>query len=59
MDIPKAIVSEQNGEISCSIEETNRVRALLGLKPLKDRDSKSAESIAVENYKNKREDEER
>ncbi len=30
----KAVVNESNGEISCSIEETNRVRILLGLKPL-------------------------
>ena len=30
----KAVVSENNGEISCSVEETNRIRALLGLKPL-------------------------
>jgi U4/U6.U5 tri-snRNP-associated protein 1 len=33
--IPRALTAEANGEISCSIEETNRVRALLGLKPLK------------------------
>jgi hypothetical protein len=26
---------ENNGEISASVEETNRVRALLGLKPLR------------------------
>lgn len=35
MDIPKARVTEtSDGEISCSVEETNRIRALLGLKPL-------------------------
>ena len=34
MDIPTATVSEANGEISCSVEETNRIRAALGLKPL-------------------------
>ncbi len=39
--IPQAQVSEVNGEISCSIEETNRLRKLLGLKPL--RPSKRAE----------------
>ena len=32
--IPKAIVTESNGEISCSVEETNRIRKLLGMKPL-------------------------
>lgn len=30
--IPKAEVKEENGEVSCSVEETNRIRALLGLK---------------------------
>lgn len=35
MSIPKAQVTESSsGEVSCSIEETNRVRALLGLRPL-------------------------
>jgi len=33
--IPSAKTTESNGEISCSIEETNRVRLQLGLKPLK------------------------
>ena len=33
--IPKAQVSEKDGEISCSVEETNRIRAQLGLKPLR------------------------
>ena len=32
---PEAIVTEANGEISCSIEETNRIRALLGMRPLR------------------------
>ena len=40
--IPRALTAESNGEISCSIEETNRVRALLGLKPLKIGSDKSA-----------------
>ena len=31
---PKAVTTESNGEISCSIEETNRIRAELGLPPL-------------------------
>eukprot|EP00741_Cyanophora_paradoxa_P001234 tig00000471_g1191.t1 len=31
----RAEVSNAAGEVSCSIEETNRIRALLGLKPLK------------------------
>lgn len=30
----RPVVSESNGEISMSLEETNRVRAMLGLKPL-------------------------
>ena len=34
-DIPRAKVTESaDGEISCSIEETNRIRAALGLRPL-------------------------
>ena len=45
----KAVVSESNGEISCSVEETNRIRALIGLKPLNNRVSKEAE--AVKNFK--------
>ena len=28
------MVKEKNGEVSASVDETNRVRALLGLKPL-------------------------
>ena len=52
----KASVTESNGEISCSIEETNRIRALLGLKPLKV-DSKSKEQISVQNFQNQKEGE--
>ena len=33
-DVPSMAVTDANGEISASIEETNRVRASLGLKPL-------------------------
>ena len=33
--VAKAVVTEENGEISCSVEETNRIRSLLGLKPLR------------------------
>jgi U4/U6.U5 tri-snRNP-associated protein 1 len=33
--IPKAQVSDKDGEISCSVDETNRIRAQLGLKPLR------------------------
>ena len=33
--IPKAVVSESNGEVSCSVEETNRIRAAIGLAPLR------------------------
>lgn len=65
--IPKAAVNEENGEISCSVEETNRIRALLGLKPLKVAGSGSGgndngasssldkEAEAVKNFKEQRE----
>lgn len=33
----KATTTEKNGVISCTLEETNRIRAELGLKPLKPR----------------------
>lgn len=33
-NIPRAQVSESDGEISCSVEETNRIRIALGLRPL-------------------------
>ena len=50
----KATVTEENGEISCSVEETNRIRALLGLKPLNlERSNKEAE--AVDNFREKQE----
>lgn len=58
----KATVTENNGEISCSVEETNRLRALLGLKPLKISgadDGKSRDQISVENFRRSKEDEER
>ena len=32
--IPTAMVKDKGGEISCSVAETNRIRAELGLKPL-------------------------
>ena len=52
----KAVTSESSsGEISCSIDETNRVRALLGLKPLNLGPGKEAE--AVNNFKKKRQEE--
>jgi hypothetical protein len=35
-DVPTMHVTESNGEISASVEETNRVRASLGLAPLKE-----------------------
>ena len=53
-----ATVSEDNGEISCSVEETNRIRAALGLKPL-NMERKNKEMEAVENFKSFREKEER
>ncbi len=46
--IPRALTAESNGEISCSIEETNRVRALLGLKPLKVGSEKSSGSKEID-----------
>eukprot|EP00602_Paraphysomonas_sp_CaronLab_P008497 CAMPEP_0185027142 /NCGR_PEP_ID=MMETSP1103-20130426/11931_1 /TAXON_ID=36769 /ORGANISM="Paraphysomonas bandaiensis, Strain Caron Lab Isolate" /LENGTH=816 /DNA_ID=CAMNT_0027561011 /DNA_START=222 /DNA_END=2672 /DNA_ORIENTATION=+ len=46
----KAAVTESNGEISCSVEETNRIRALLGLKPLTT-DKPSKLQQAVDNFK--------
>jgi hypothetical protein len=46
----KAAVTEENGEISCSVEETNRIRALLGLKPLA---VKSKDQQSVDNFKEK------
>ena len=49
--IPKAQVSEKDGEISCSVEETNRIRAQLGLKPL--RVGKAAETGEEETRKNR------
>ena len=59
-DIPKAVVTESNGEISCSIEESNRIRALLGLKPLKvDTGKVSTEAQAVQNFKNLAEEEQK
>mmetsp|Transcript_8388 Transcript_8388/g.31581 ORF Transcript_8388/g.31581 Transcript_8388/m.31581 type:complete len:631 (-) Transcript_8388:49-1941(-) len=58
----RAVVTESNGEISASVEETNRVRALLGLKPLRVATSgaeKSAEEVAVENFRRAKEEEEK
>lgn len=52
-----ASCTEENGEISCSVEETNRIRALLGLKPLKIDSDKSDERGAVENFRRQREQE--
>jgi U4/U6.U5 tri-snRNP-associated protein 1 len=52
--IIKAVVSESNGEISCSVEETNRIRALLGLKPLRI-DKPNAEAQAVKNFNDQKE----
>ena len=47
---PKATVSETNGEISCSIEETNRIRISLGLKPL-NLEKPNKEREAVDNFR--------
>ena len=48
-----AAVSEVNGEVSCSVEETNKLRSALGLRPLNIGTSGSeptAEEIAVRNW---------
>ncbi|CAM9264313.1 unnamed protein product, partial [Ectocarpus fasciculatus] len=57
----KATVTETNGEIACSVEETNRLRAALGLKPLKidATDGQNKELQSVENFKRSREEGER
>jgi U4/U6.U5 tri-snRNP-associated protein 1 len=45
--IPTAQVTNSGNEISCTVEETNRIRALLGLKPLKvDKDDKDDKETA-------------
>ncbi len=55
-EVVKAVVTESSsGEISCSIEETNRIRALLGLKPLSVGPSK--ETQAVQNFKRQKQEE--
>ena len=55
----KALVTESDGEISCSIEETNRIRALLGMKALvlNGDDTQSRDYQAVQNLKMKNEEE--
>ena len=53
-NVLKAVVSESNGEISCSVEETNRIRKLLGLKPLV-LEKQNDETTAVNNYNEKKE----
>lgn len=57
-------VSESNGEISCSVEDTNKLRAALGLKPLRitgeeTGSAKTSEEIAVDNFAQKRAKEEK
>jgi hypothetical protein len=54
-----AACTEENGEVSCSVEETNRIRALLGLKPLKIDSDKSDEKGAVENFRRQRDKEQK
>ncbi|CAN0465006.1 unnamed protein product, partial [Phaeothamnion confervicola] len=49
-----AATSENNGEISMSVEETNRIRALIGLRPLVTGLGKEAQ--AVENMRRKNEE---
>ena len=45
MQIPHANVTEEGGEISCSVEETNRIRAQLGLPPLEIDDTKEEKQV--------------
>lgn len=52
-----ATTSEDNGEISCTVEETNRIRALLGLKPLNTAKRLDGEKVAVDNFRQKKEKE--
>jgi hypothetical protein len=54
----KAMVTDENGEISCSVDETNRIRALLGLRPLNN-EKGSNEREAVQNFHASREKERR
>lgn len=47
---PKATVSEVGGEISCSIEETNRIRTELGLPPLEidnEEETKTEDGVVI------------
>ena len=55
----RAVVSEKDGEISCTIEETNRIRALLGMKPLmmSDGQLRNQEHDAVLNLQRKKDEE--
>ena len=53
-----AVTSEENGEISCTVEETNRIRALLGLRPLSSAKRIDEEKVAVDNFRLKKEQEE-
>lgn len=48
------MVTDENGEISCSVDETNRIRALLGLRPLNN-EKGSNEKEAVQNFNENRE----
>lgn len=54
----KAMVTDNDGEISCSVEETNRIRALLGLRPL-NMDKGDNEKEAVKNFRLNREREQK
>mmetsp|Transcript_20069 Transcript_20069/g.19362 ORF Transcript_20069/g.19362 Transcript_20069/m.19362 type:complete len:899 (+) Transcript_20069:153-2849(+) len=54
----KATVTDNDGEISCSVDETNRIRALLGIRPL-NLDKGDNEKEAVENFRLNREREQK
>ena len=52
-------ISNDNNEISCTIEETNRIRAQLGLKPLNTGKKETQETIAFKNYQEKKKKDEK
>jgi hypothetical protein len=49
----KAMVSDSNGELSCSVDETNRLRAMLGLRPLRVEGGQAVnkEQESIDNFK--------
>ena len=54
----KQLGTESNGEISCTVDETNRIRAMLGLRPL-DMGKPVEEQQAVDNFRAQKEAEDK